>query len=185
MTEPHDASATAERALDPAADGRRRAPAAVAGRMFWRQIRKSPLAIAGGVLLVLFYAARDLRAVRRAVLRRRRWTASATSIRRTPLHWFDAQGRFRCGRSCARRGSPIPAAFRYEEVAATERPAAVLRARRAATAARHHPERPAPVRRRRPGARLPARHRLVRPRQFSRAALRRADLADRRPRRHR
>ena len=45
-------------------------------------------------LLIVLYAARAVRAVRRAVRRRMRWTASASSTRPRALHWIDAGGGF-------------------------------------------------------------------------------------------
>ena len=64
------------------------------GRLFWRQFRRSPLAVAGGGLLFVFYTsallAPFLAAYAPETMDRNRFFHPPHKI-----HWFDAQGHFR------------------------------------------------------------------------------------------
>src|SRR6266487_3082293 len=68
-------------------------PARSPGQLFWRQLRNSPLAIAGGVLLALFYLgallAPFLAPYPPDAMDRERFFHPPQ-----PLHWIDASGRF-------------------------------------------------------------------------------------------
>ena len=90
-------------------------------RMFWRQIRKSPLAIAGGALLALFYTlamfAPFVAPYSQEAMDRQRYFHPPST-----LHFRDAQGRFRLRPLVRETRLGDPRSFAYEEVAASERP---------------------------------------------------------------
>jgi peptide/nickel transport system permease protein len=94
-----------------------RSPRAV----FWRQVRKSPLAVAGGLILLLFYG---LAAVAPFVAP---YTESAMDRERyyhppQSLRWIDAQGSFRLIPVVRQTRLADARSFRYEEEPGNERP---------------------------------------------------------------
>jgi peptide/nickel transport system permease protein len=96
-------------------------PAQSPARLFWRQFRKSPLAVAGGALLFLFYAlailAPFVAPYSEEEMDRRRYFHPPQRIR-----WVDQEGRFRFVPFV--RGTELGdrARFRYDEVASEEYP---------------------------------------------------------------
>jgi peptide/nickel transport system permease protein len=105
-------------------DGRRQEPERPAqspARLFWRQIRKSPLAIAGGALLTLFYAlailAPFVAPYSQEEMDRQRYFHPPHR-----LHWIDAGGRFHLTPRVRTTLLADPGAFRYEDVPGDERP---------------------------------------------------------------
>ena len=90
-------------------------------RIFWRQIRKSPIAIAGGVVLLVFYGlalvAPFVAPYSQEEMDRQRYFHPPQA-----LHWTDAQGQFRLWPLVRSTRLADPRTFRYEEVAAEERP---------------------------------------------------------------
>jgi len=69
------------------------APPQSPGRLFWREFRRSPLAMGGGALLVLFYGAALLAPFLAPYAQE---TMDRAHFYQPPqaLHWVDAQGRF-------------------------------------------------------------------------------------------
>jgi peptide/nickel transport system permease protein len=90
------------------------------GRIFWRQFRRSPHALAGGVLLALFYAlallAPFVAPYSQDELDRSRFYHPPQA-----LHWRDAGGRLRL-RPYVRATVPGPGFFEYREDRARELP---------------------------------------------------------------
>jgi peptide/nickel transport system permease protein len=92
-------------------------PAAI----FWRQMRKSPLALAGGALLFVFYL---LAAVAPFVAPYSQEAMDRDRYYHPPhsLHWFDSDGRFHLRPLVRQTQLADPRSFRYEEDAAGEQP---------------------------------------------------------------
>jgi len=90
-------------------------------RVFRRQIRKSPLAIAGGVILVLFYGvaaiAPFVAPYSQDEMDRERYYHPPHS-----LHWIDAQGAFRLIPVVRQTTLADPRSFRYADIAGSEAP---------------------------------------------------------------
>ena len=112
-------------------------------------------------------------------IRRRKWTARSTSIRRRRLHWVRADGRFSLRPYVRDMRVTDMSSFTYEEDAARELPVKFF--------VRGYPyelmgflpsSRPS-LRRRPARSHLSVRQRLVRPRRAVAPAVRRADFADR------
>jgi len=82
--------------------------------LFWRQFRKSPIAIAGGVLLAVLYAlaflAPFIAPYTPEEMDRERYYHPPQ-----PLHWVDATGRFHPGSFVHPTTLADPRRFRYEE----------------------------------------------------------------------
>lgn len=94
-------------------------------RIFWRQLRKSPLAIGGGGLLALFYLcalfAPFIAPYAYDELDRERYYHPPQS-----LHWFDASGRFHAIPFIYATRISDPSSFRYEEDRTRRVPVAFL-----------------------------------------------------------
>ena len=108
MTEPRLAAFPAERDVDAAV------PPQSPARIFWRQLRKSPIAIAGGTLLLVFYLC--------ALFAPFLAPYSAEEMDRDKyfhppqqLHWVDARGRFHLLPFAHDMRLADPSAFRYAE----------------------------------------------------------------------
>jgi len=90
-------------------------------RIFWRQLKKSPLAIAGGAVLLSFYLlaflAPFVAPYSEEEMDRRRYFHPPHS-----LHWIDDGGTFHLRPFIRQTRLANPAAFRYEEVRSEERP---------------------------------------------------------------
>ncbi len=90
-------------------------------RIFWRQMKKSPLAIAGGLILLLFYAvaaiAPFVAPYSQEVMDRERYYHPPHT-----LHFFDAQGQFRLIPVVRQTTLADPRSFRYEEDLTRESP---------------------------------------------------------------
>lgn len=97
-----------------------RAPQSPA-RLFWRQMRKSPLGIAGGILLLLFYG---LAAIAPFVAPYAEDAMDRERYYHPPhnLHWFDSQGQFRLIPVVRQTHLADPRSFRYDEEPGNERP---------------------------------------------------------------
>ena len=100
-----------------------------------------------------------------------------------PMHFVDRTGAFHLRPFVRETRLANPSAFRYEEIESEEHPIRFFVRGSEYTAPRPVLEQRPPVRRRE-RADLSARHRFVRARRVLAAALRRAGLADGRPRRH-
>ena len=105
------------RATDAAAAAQERAPAAPArspGRLFWTQFRKSPLALAGGSILVVLYA---LALLAPFVAPYSQEEMDRTCFYHPPmrLHWVDADGRLHLRPFVRPTRLADPARFRYQE----------------------------------------------------------------------
>ena len=96
-------------------------PSLTPAQIFWRQIRKSPLAIAGGGLLAFFYGlaifAPFVAPYTQEQMDRQRYFHPPQV-----LHWTDAQGRFRLVPLVRATRLADPGAFRYDEISGEERP---------------------------------------------------------------
>ena len=90
-------------------------------QLFWRQIRKSPLAIAGGALLAMFYG---LAAFAPFVAPYSQEQMDRQRYFHPPhvLHFFDAAGRFHVRPLVRTTRLADAGAFRYEEIVEEERP---------------------------------------------------------------
>jgi peptide/nickel transport system permease protein len=88
-------------------------------RIFWRQLRRSPLAIAGGAVLLLFYA---LAAFAPFVAPYSQEEMDRARYFHPPhrLHWVDNEGRFHLIPTVRTTRLADPRTFRYDEVAAEE-----------------------------------------------------------------
>ena len=90
-------------------------------RMFWRQIRKSPLAIAGGALLAIFYTlavlAPFVAPYSQEEMDRQRYFHPPHV-----LHFFDSSGSFHLIPLVRATRLADAGSFTYEEIAAEERP---------------------------------------------------------------
>src|SRR5260221_6537376 len=90
-------------------------------RIFWRQIRKSPLAIAGGLVLALFYLlailAPFVAPYSQEEMDRQRYFHPPHR-----LHWIGADGRLHLRPFVLETRLGDPGAFRYDEVPAREYP---------------------------------------------------------------
>jgi peptide/nickel transport system permease protein len=97
------------------------APPESPARIFWRQLKKSPLAIAGGVILLLFYViaiiAPFVSPYSEEEMDRRGYFHPPHS-----LHWRDNAGRFHFRPFIRQTRLANPSAFAYEEVIGEERP---------------------------------------------------------------
>jgi peptide/nickel transport system permease protein len=100
-------------------------PSPSPARMFWRQIRKSPLAIAGGVLLTVFYTlamfAPFVAPYPQEAMDRQRYFHPPST-----LHFRDAQGRLRLIPVVRETRLGDPRSFAYEEIEGSERPLRLL-----------------------------------------------------------
>jgi len=90
-------------------------------RIFWRQLRKSPLAIVGGALLAVFYTlailAPFVAPYSDEEMDRRGYFHPPHEV-----HWVDAEGRFHWRPFIRQTRLANPAAFQYEEIPGEERP---------------------------------------------------------------
>jgi peptide/nickel transport system permease protein len=90
-------------------------------RLFWTEFRKSPLAVAGGALLGLFYLlalfAPFLAPYPQEAMNRQQYFHPPDR-----LHWVDRTGRFHLRPVVSETRLIDPASFRYEEDRALERP---------------------------------------------------------------
>lgn len=97
------------------------APPQSPGRIFWRQLRKSPLAIVGGAILLVFYAlaivAPFVAPYSEEAMDRQRYFHPPHR-----LHWVDATGAFRLRPFVRLTRLANPSSFTYEEVPGEERP---------------------------------------------------------------
>jgi peptide/nickel transport system permease protein len=95
-------------------------PPASPARIFWRQLRKSPVAIVGGALLAVFYVlalfAPFIAPYTQEEMDRQRYFHPPQR-----LHWVDARGRFGIVPFVRDTKNVDLAAFRYEEDPATTR----------------------------------------------------------------
>src|SRR5258706_15160249 len=84
------------------------------GRVFWRQMRKSPLAIAGGALLALFYLvaliAPFVAPYPQEEMDRERYFHPPQT-----LHWVDANGSFHFRPFVYQARLVDPGSFKYED----------------------------------------------------------------------
>lgn len=90
-------------------------------RIFWKQLKKSPLAIAGGGLLALFYT---LALLAPFVAPYSEEAMDRRSYFHPPhdLHWIDSGGAFHLRPFVRQMQVANPSTFEYREVAAQERP---------------------------------------------------------------
>ncbi len=90
-------------------------------RIFWRQLRKSPLAVAGGLLLLLFYL---LAALAPFVAPYTQEEMDRARYFHPPheLHWVDHTGRFHLIPRVRTTRLADPRAFRYDEIVTEEHP---------------------------------------------------------------
>jgi peptide/nickel transport system permease protein len=90
-------------------------------RIFWRQMRKSPLAIAGGAILLLFYGvaaiAPFVAPYSQEEMDRERYYHPPHSLR-----WVDAEGRFRLLPVVRQTTLADPRSFRYDAIPGQEAP---------------------------------------------------------------
>jgi peptide/nickel transport system permease protein len=90
-------------------------------RIFWRQLKKSPLAIVGGGVLIVFYLlallAPFVAPYSEEEMDRRRYFHPPHDI-----HWIDAEGRFHLRPFVRQTRLANPSAFTYEEVPGADRP---------------------------------------------------------------
>jgi peptide/nickel transport system permease protein len=97
------------------------APPQSPARIFWRQMRRSPLAIAGGAILVLFYLlaifAPFVAPYSEEEMDRQRYFHPPQTIR-----WVDSSGSLHLRPLVRQTRLANPSAFRYEEVDSQERP---------------------------------------------------------------
>ncbi|MGE0451859.1 MAG: ABC transporter permease [Vicinamibacterales bacterium] len=97
------------------------APPQSPGRIFWRQLRKSPLAIAGGGVLTFFYAlallAPFVAPYSEEEMDRQRYFHPPHA-----LHWVDADGSFHWRPFVRLTRLADPSQFTYAEVPGEERP---------------------------------------------------------------
>ncbi|MBS1818300.1 MAG: ABC transporter permease [Acidobacteria bacterium] len=97
------------------------APPESPGRIFWRQLKKSPLAIIGGVVLIFFYVlallAPFVAPYTQEEMDRRRYFHPPHA-----LHVVDSQGAFHLRPFVRETRLANPSAFRYEEDPSAERP---------------------------------------------------------------
>ena len=145
--------------------------------IFWTQMRKSPLAIAGGVVLALFYLL-ALLAPFVAPYPQEEMDRAKYFHPPQRLHWFDADGSFSLRPFVRDMRLVDLGSFDYEEDAGARAAAcgsscAGMRYELLGVIPSNvHLFGVDP-----PGPHLPVRHRLVRPRRVVAAAVRRADLA--------
>ena len=90
-------------------------------RIFWRQLKKSPVAIIGGVILLAFYA---LAIVAPFVAPYTEDEMDRRSYFHPPheLHWRDSAGSFHLRPFVRQMRLSNPSAFKYDEVVGEERP---------------------------------------------------------------
>jgi peptide/nickel transport system permease protein len=90
-------------------------------RIFWRQMKKSPLAILGGLVLFIFYG---LAAIAPFVAPYSQEAMDRDRYYHPPhtLHWVDGQGRLRLIPVVRQTTLADPRSFRYEEIPGDERP---------------------------------------------------------------
>ena len=133
--------------LDRDCAGRLRCAAESPARIFWRQLKKSPLAIVGGAVLLVFYLlalfAPFVAPYSEEEMDRRRYFHPPQS-----LHWVDRTGAFHLRPFVRETRLANPSAFRYEEIRSEEQPSDSSCAAIRYTTARPVLEQRPPVRRR-------------------------------------
>src|SRR4051794_380873 len=90
-------------------------------RIFWRQLKKSPIAIVGGAVLLVFYllavVAPFVAPYSEEEMDRRRYFHPPQ-----PLHWVDSSGSLHLRPFIRQTRLANASAFRYEEIPTEERP---------------------------------------------------------------
>ena len=97
------------------------APPQSPARIFWRQMKKSPLAVAGGLLLLVFYA---LAAIAPFVAPYSQEEMDRDRYYHPPhsLHWVDSGGRFHLLPVVRQTVLADPRTFRYDEMPGSDQP---------------------------------------------------------------